>query len=120
MEIELVSLVAFDHYASVSDNKVVFDRVSESEETEFQLSKPDDKFALMKNGLYVGVDSTLYSPDIRQQYYLTNTRGWYESFFVGTVEGSGLLVAFIQYFKGSGANHTDAFISVPVTIKRKL
>lgn len=115
METEFVSLVAFDHYARVEGNKVVFDSLTE---VDFELSKPDDRFAIKYNGQFVGVDSTIFSPDIRQQYYLTDNRGNYESFFVGTVEGSNILVAFVQYID-QGVNNTVPFISVPVTIKRK-
>lgn len=116
MEPEIVSLVAFDHYARVLDGKVVFDQTTESEDTKFEISKPDDRFAIKKNDKYVGVDSTIFSPDIRNQYYMTNDRGNYESFFIGTTP-NGLLVAFVEYIH-QGANNTVPFISVPITIKR--
>jgi hypothetical protein len=118
MDKEIVSLVAFDHYARVDGNRVIFDQTIESDKTDFEMSEPDDRFALMKDGRYVGVDSTIYSPDIRNQYYMTDARGNYESFFIGTVQDSGLLVAFVQYIN-QGVNNTVPFISVPITIKRK-
>lgn len=122
MEVEQVSLVAFDHYARADGNKIVFDQVNESDQTTFELSKPNDNlygpFALMKNGLYVGVDSTIHMQSPMDQYYMVPGRGNYESFFVGNVEGSNLLVAFVQYIN-QGANNTVPFISVPITLKRR-
>jgi len=120
MEPQTVSLIAFDHYARVVGNRVVFDQTQESAETEFEMSQPDELFAFKKNGRYLGVDSTVYMQSPTEQYYMTNNRQGYESFFVGVVSDSGLLVAFVQYFKGSGANNTESFISVPITVKRKV
>lgn len=117
MDPETVSLVAFDHYARVVDGRLVFDKFNEDSETEFIISKPDSRFAIMKDGKFVGVDSTIYTQDITKQYYMTVSRGNYESFFIGTTP-NGLLVAFVEYIS-QGANNTIPFISVPVTIKRK-
>lgn len=118
MSTEIVSLVAFDHYARVEGNLLVFDQTSESDLTKFELSKPDSLWALKKDDLYVGVDSTIYMQSPMNQYYVTSARGNYESFFVGTVEGSNLLVAFVQYIN-QGVNNTVPYISVPLTLKKQ-
>jgi hypothetical protein len=119
MEPEIVSLVAFDHFARVDGDRLVFDQDTESEETDFEWSQPDNLFAFKRGEKYVSVDSTIHSSDPRNQYSLTDVRGGYESFFCGTPEGESFPVAFVIYRVGSGANITEQFISIPITVKRK-
>lgn len=120
MDPEVVSLVCFDHYARVRNGQVVFDQISESDETEWEISKPDDRFAirpLSDKNKFLGADSTKYGTDICKQFYLTDSRGNYESWFIGT-RPSGLIEAVIEYIN-QGANYTVPFASAAITIKRK-
>jgi len=117
---ETVSLVCFDHYARVLNGKVVFDQTTESAETDWEITKPDDRFAispLSDKTKYLGMDSTTYGNDICKQFYLTDARGNYESFFIG-VRPSGLIEAVIEYIN-QGVNNTVPFASAVITIKKK-
>jgi hypothetical protein len=120
MNPEIVSIVCFDHYARVLNGKVVFDQTTESTETDWEVSKPDDRFAIRpvsNTSKYLGMDSTTYGNDICKQFYLTDNRGNYEAFFIGK-SPNGLLLAFIEYIT-QGVNNTVPFTSAAITIKRK-
>lgn len=120
MDPEIVSLVCFDHYARVVNGKVVFDKLNEDSETEWEISKPDDRFAISPVSnlkKFLSADSTTFGSDICKQFELKDNRNNYESWFIGTTP-SGLLIAFIQYID-QGANNTIPFVSAALTIKRK-
>ena len=54
MEPETVSIIGpGNKFLRLVNNKPVFDADTESTETDFIVSKPDDRFALMKDGLYL-------------------------------------------------------------------
>jgi hypothetical protein len=118
MNPEIVSLVCFDHYARVLNGTIVFDQTVESAETDWEISKPDDRFAIKKDGKFLGMDSTSYGTDICKQFYLTDNRGNYESFFIGK-RPSGLIEAVVEYIT-QGVNNTVPFASAVITIKRKV
>lgn len=117
MNPETVSLVCFDHYGRVVQGNVVFDQVTESAETDWEISKPDDRFAIKKDNKFLGMDSTTYGTDICKQFNLKDNRGNYESFLICTTP-SGLILAFVEYIN-QGVNNTVPFTSAAITIKRK-
>lgn len=84
----------------------------------FEISKPDDRFAIKYNGKYLGADGTQFSPNgICKQLQLVNDRGNYESWFIG-VRPSGLIEATIEYIE-QGVR-TVPFCSIALTVRRNV
>lgn len=120
MEPEIVSLVAFDHYARLVNGVIVFDQTTESAATDFEISKPDNRFAIKPvadMSKFLGMDATTYGDNVCKQVTLSNERGNYESWFIG-VRPSGMIEAVVEYID-QGVNNTVPFSSAVITIKRK-
>lgn len=113
MDPEVVSIIGpGDKFLRIVNGKPIFDADVESIDTDFTISKPDDRFAIMQEGLYLGADAlNPPSANVGDQLYMIEQRQEYESWFIGTTP-KGRIVAFVEYlFK--------PLVSTSITIKRK-
>jgi len=84
---------------------LLFDRDAATEDCQFEMSKPDDRFKFVHvgtRGLF-GLDATKYSGDIGAQFYLKpneNDRGEYESPVVYEGNRLGVLQGVVEYSDG--------------------
>ncbi len=118
MEKELVALVdpAGGLYLWVNDNDQILND-SEVPWYNWEIDKPDDRFSIRTKDKYLGADGTQSSPNgICKQLQLVESRGNYESWFIG-VRPSGLIEAVIEYI--DQGVRTVPFCSLAVTVVRQ-
>lgn len=112
MDPETVSIIGPGNlFLRLVNGKPVFDATTESSETDWEVSKPDNLFAIKKNNLYLGAD-TLNPPsaNVGDQLYTVDHRQEYESWSIG-VWPSGKIVGIIDYW-------FKPLVSTSITIKR--